>query len=66
MEILNAVKEGNYTPQYSLDKVTMKCRGCHCKGSTLEDTRGKMACHLCHTDSGAKHIESLGGYPFKP
>ncbi len=66
VEILNAVKEGSYTPQYSLDEVTMKCRGCHCKGSTLEDTRGKMACFLCHTDSGAKHIESIEGHPFKP
>lgn len=66
VEILNSVKDGIYQPQYSLDNVTMKCRGCHCKGSSLEDSRGKMACYACHTDSGAKHIEDISGHPFKP
>jgi len=63
VEILNAVHEGSFTPKYSLDSRTQSCRGCHCKGSTLQDTRGKMACWECHTKEGAIRIEDLKNHP---
>jgi len=62
VEMLNEVKAGTFTPKYSLDSVTMKCRACHCKGSTLQDTRGKMACWECHTKN-MTIIDELSGHP---
>ncbi len=63
VEILNDVYAGRFTPKYSLDQRTQSCRGCHCKGGTLQDTRGKMACWVCHTEEGAVRIEDVKGHP---
>ncbi len=62
-ELINSVYDGSFVPKYSLDKRTMTCRGCHCKESALQNTRGKMVCWECHTKEGAKHIEDLEGHP---
>lgn len=47
-EMLNAKADGTFAAAYPLDSSTKSCRGCHTKGSTFEDSRGKMVCESCH------------------
>ncbi len=62
VELLNEMKAGTFVPKYPLDNVTMKCRACHCKGSSLQNTRGKMACWECHTKN-ITLIDEMEGHP---
>ena len=48
VELLNAKADGTFVAAYPLDERTASCRGCHTKGSPLENTRGKMHCESCH------------------
>ena len=57
VEILNAHADGTFKAAYPLPKYVQECRGCHDKGSMLENTRGKMECGPCHSDLKAKHPE---------
>jgi len=65
VELINAMHDGTFAYVY-YDKNTElnTCGSCHSnKGSTLEDTRGKMYCVSCHSDKGATHIESIEVHP---
>jgi hypothetical protein len=55
VEILNAQTGGTFKAAYPLPKYVQDCRGCHDKGSVLENTRGKMECGPCHADLKAEH-----------
>lgn len=55
VEILNAHADGTFKAAYPLPKYVQECRGCHDKGSMLENTRGKMECAPCHNGLKADH-----------
>ncbi len=64
-ELINAMHEGTFAYVY-FDRNTElnTCGSCHSdKGSTIEDTRGKMYCASCHSEKGATHIESIEVHP---
>lgn len=48
VELLNAWADGKFVPAFKLSAEVETCRGCHDKGSALENTRGKMDCVQCH------------------
>ncbi|AEA47831.1 C-GCAxxG-C-C family (seleno)protein [Archaeoglobus veneficus] len=55
VELLNAQADGTFVPAYPLPDRVKQCRGCHDKGSALENTRGKMDCTQCHFNLGEEH-----------
>ena len=55
VELLNAQADGSLKAVYPLPKYVQECRGCHDKGSPMENTRGKMECDSCHADLKADH-----------
>ncbi len=48
VEILNAYHAGKFVPGKYADNSVEDCMTCHGKGSSLENTRGKMDCVQCH------------------
>ncbi len=50
VELLNAYHSKKFVPLYEPSEVVGGCMSCHGKGSTLENTRGKMECSQCHDD----------------
>jgi hypothetical protein len=55
VELLNAQADGTFKAAYPIPKHVQDCRGCHDKGSMLENTRGKMECGPCHADLKMEH-----------
>ena len=53
--LLNDYFDGKFQPTYSLSENAKSCRGCHDKGSELENTRGMMECGQCHFNLGTEH-----------
>jgi hypothetical protein len=47
-ETLNKYADAAFTMAHPLTAATKTCRGCHDKGSKLENTRGMMDCGGCH------------------
>lgn len=48
VELLNTWADGKFVAAFKLPTEVETCRGCHDKGSKLENTRGKMNCVQCH------------------
>lgn len=48
VELLNAYFNKSFVPAYKPSESVGGCMTCHGKGSTLENTRGKMECVQCH------------------
>ncbi|MBE8539834.1 C_GCAxxG_C_C family protein [Geoglobus acetivorans] len=65
VELINAMHDGTFAyVYYEMDDDLNTCGSCHSnKGSLIENTRGKMHCSSCHTESGAKNIEDVSGHP---
>ncbi len=55
VETLNADAKKEFVAAYPIPESVQECRGCHDKGSELENTRGKMECVTCHTDQKEDH-----------
>ncbi len=55
VEELNAQAAGTFVAAYPIPQEVQACRGCHDKGSELENTRGKMDCGSCHTEQTKDH-----------
>jgi hypothetical protein len=53
-ELLNSHADGALKLAYPLTGATKTCRGCHDKGSKLENTRAMMDCGGCHFTPKAK------------
>jgi hypothetical protein len=53
-EILNKYADGTFAMAHPLTAATKTCRGCHDKGSKLENTRAMMDCGGCHFTPKAK------------
>ena len=53
-ELLNSHADGAFKMAHPLTAATKTCRGCHDKGSKLENTRAMMDCGGCHFTPKAK------------
>ena len=53
-ELLNSHADGAFKMAHQLTAATKTCRGCHDKGSKLENTRAMMDCGGCHFTPKAK------------
>ncbi len=53
-ELLNSNADGAFKMAHPLTAATKTCRGCHDKGSKLENTRAMMDCGGCHFTPKAK------------
>ena len=53
-ELLNSYADGAFKMAHPLTAATKTCRGCHDKGSKLENTRAMMDCGGCHFTPKAK------------
>jgi len=51
VEILNAKLDNTFKSSYPLPDYVKECRSCHDKGGVIENTRGKMECNACHSNS---------------
>lgn len=56
-EILNHHFAGTFKAAYPIPADVAKCRGCHDKGGSIENTRGKMGCTSCHPNTDKTHKE---------
>ncbi|NLW25356.1 MAG: C_GCAxxG_C_C family protein [Clostridia bacterium] len=48
VELLNSYHSNKFVPVFKHPESVGECMTCHGKGSTLENTRGKMDCIQCH------------------
>jgi hypothetical protein len=55
VKLLNQQAKGKLKALYPISGRTKACRDCHDKGSSREDSRGKMDCTVCHFNLGIKH-----------
>ena len=65
VELMNAIHDGTFVYVYYEENTKLNtCGSCHSnKGSTIEDTRGKMYCASCHSEKGATRIEDIEIHP---
>ncbi len=56
LKLIESHVAGQFKQAYLLSAEVKRCRTCHDKGGTLEDSRGMMDCSMCHfTGKKAKH-----------
>jgi hypothetical protein len=51
VEILNAKLDNSFKSSYPLPNSVKECRTCHDIKGTIENTRGKMQCDVCHSNA---------------
>lgn len=56
VQLLNDFHNNKFVPVYKNPQSVQECMTCHGKGSTLENTRGKMECIQCHDDVDLNNI----------
>jgi hypothetical protein len=54
-QLLNNYFDGSFQRTAKLSAAAESCRGCHDKGSKLENTRGMQECGQCHFHLGTEH-----------
>ena len=58
-ELLNKVADGTFAAAYTIPPAVQTCRGCHAKGGTLGNIRGKENCEQCHDLNYKAHHPSF-------
>jgi hypothetical protein len=55
VELLNSNLDVGFKPTHALSSDVKSCRGCHDKGSAIENSRGLMDCGGCHFTGRVRH-----------